>query len=144
MENRDEDTDPEVIRAQAERHLKARPTTALIDKIDQGSQAHLMWRLAMPLAAVDVALLAIPFGVVDPRLGRGGDVVIAGLVGLLHVTLIIVSGGWINKGVLPFEVGLWLVHWFFAWFRVVLLWHRLRVKNPKPPKESAPTSPPMA
>jgi len=144
MENRDEDTDPEVIRAQAERHLKARPTTALIDQFDQGSQAHLMWRLAMPLAALNLALLAIPLGVVNPRLGRGGDILIAGLIALLYMNLINLSRGWINKGVLPFEVGLWLVHLFFALLMVVLLWHRLRVKKPKPPKESAPTSPPMA
>ncbi|HLR29302.1 MAG TPA: LPS export ABC transporter permease LptF [Paenalcaligenes sp.] len=138
MENRDEDTDSEAIRAQAERQLKARPTTSLIDKFDQGSQAHLMWRLAMPLAALNLALLAIPLGVVNPRLGRGGDVLIAGLIALLYMNLINLSRGWINKGVLPFEVGLWLVHLFFALLMVVLLWHRLRVKKPKPPKEPAP------
>src|SRR5690625_1362242 len=144
MENRDEDTDPEAIRSQAEQQLKARPTPSLIDKFDQGSQAHLMWRLAMPLAALSLALLAIPLGVVNPRLGRGGDILIAGLIALLYMNLINLSRGWINKGVLPFEVGLWLVHLFFALLMVVLLWHRLRVKKPKPPKESAPTSPPMA
>ncbi|HLS18087.1 MAG TPA: LPS export ABC transporter permease LptF [Paenalcaligenes sp.] len=136
MENRDEDTDPEAIRSQAEQQLKARPTPSLIDKFDQGSQAHLMWRLAMPLAALNLALLAIPLGVVNPRLGRGGDILIAGLIALLYMNLINLSRGWINKGVLPFEVGLWLVHLFFALLMAVLMWHRLRVKKPKPPKNA--------
>ncbi len=136
MENRDEDTDPEAIRSQAEQQLKARPTPSLIDKFDQGSQAHLMWRLAMPLAALNLALLAIPLGVVNPRLGRGGDILIAGLIALLYMNLINLSRGWINKGVLPFEVGLWLVHLFFALLMAVLMWHRLRIKKPKPPKKA--------
>lgn len=137
MENRQEDTDPEAIRAQAERQMKARRTTTLLEHFDQSAQAHIMWRLAMPLAALNLALLAIPLGVVNPRLGRGGDIVIAGLIALLYMNLINLSRGWINKGVLPFEIGLWLVHLLFAVLMVVLLWFRLRLKKPKPPKQTA-------
>jgi len=34
---------------------------------------------------------------------------------------------------LRFVIGVWLIHAIFATFTVVLLWHRLRVKEPKPP-----------
>ncbi|HLS21107.1 MAG TPA: LPS export ABC transporter permease LptF [Paenalcaligenes sp.] len=131
MENRDEDTNPEAIRAQAQRQLKARTTERLVQSFDEGSQAHLMWRLAMPLAALNLALLAIPLGAVNPRLGRSGDVLVAGLLALLYMNLINLSRGWINKGTLPFELGLWLVHALFAGLMVFLLWQRLRVKKPK-------------
>jgi hypothetical protein len=30
-------------------------------------------------------------------------------------------------------VGVWLVHAIFAAFTLLLLWHRLRIKTPKPP-----------
>src|SRR5690625_5135148 len=114
MENREDDTHPDAIREQAERQLKARTTKNLFLDFGHGAQAHVMWRFAMPLAALNLALLAIPLGAVNPRLGRGGDILIAGLIALLYMNLINLSRGWINKGVLPFEVGMWLVHLFFA------------------------------
>src|SRR5690625_262503 len=134
MENRDDDTHPDNIRAQAERQLKARRTGTLLEQFDPGAQAHIMWRIAMPLAALNLALLAIPLGVVNPRLGRSGDLLIAGLIALLYMNLINLSRGWINKGVLPLGVGLWLVTLLFAAFVSCLLWQRLRIKKPKAPQ----------
>lgn len=134
MENRDDDTHPDNIRAQAERQLKARRTGTLLEQFDPGAQAHIMWRIAMPLAALNLALLAIPLGVVNPRLGRSGDLLIAGLIALLYMNLINLSRGWINKGVLPFGVGLWLVHLLFAALLGYLFWQRLRIKKPKAPQ----------
>lgn len=132
MENRDEDTTPEAIREQAEQQLKARRSATLLGQFEQGgAQAHFMWRLAMPLAALNLAMLAVPLGAVNPRLGRGGDILIAGLLALLYMNLINLSRGWINKGVLPFGVGVWLVHALFALLMVFLLWQRLRIKKPR-------------
>jgi lipopolysaccharide export system permease protein len=92
-----------------------------------------MWRLALPLAALNLALMAIPLGAVNPRIGRSGDLLIAGLVAMLYMNLINIMQGWIIHGKLRFVIGVWLIHAIFATFTVVLLWHRLRVKEPKPP-----------
>jgi lipopolysaccharide export LptBFGC system permease protein LptF len=85
------------------------------------------------LLALNLALMAIPLGAVNPRIGRSGDLLIAGLVAMLYMNLINITQGWIIHGKLRFVIGVWLIHAIFATFTVVLLWHRLRVKEPKPP-----------
>ena len=77
--------------------------------------------------------MAIPLGAVNPRMGRSGDLLIAGLIAMLYLNLINISQGWIISGKLSFSIGVWLVHSVFGLFTVGLLWHRLRVKLPKPP-----------
>jgi hypothetical protein len=34
---------------------------------------------------------------------------------------------------LRFVIGVWLIHAIFGILTAILLWHRLRVKEPKPP-----------
>src|SRR3546814_10863927 len=92
----------------AESEIKARPTAQLFTNDNDNARSQIMWRLALPLAALNLALLAIPLGAVNPRLGRSGDLLIAGLVGLLYMNLINLSRGWIGNGQLSFGVGVWL------------------------------------
>jgi lipopolysaccharide export system permease protein len=68
---------------------------------------------------------------VNPRLGRSGDLLIAGLVALFYMNLINLSRGWILNGVLPFGIGVWLVHAVFLVLGVVMLWRRTRVARPR-------------
>src|SRR3546814_19633321 len=96
-----------------------------------------MWRLALPLAALNLALLAIPLGAVNPRLGRSGDLLIAGLVGLLYMNLINLSRGWIGNGQLSFGVGVWLIHALFTALMMYMMWRKLRVKAPTEAKPYA-------
>lgn len=125
------ETSPEALRELATRKIKARPTTQLLADGTDEARSQIMWRIALPLAALNLALLAIPLGAVNPRLGRSGDIVIAGLVGLLYMNLINLSRGWIGNGQLPFSIGLWLVHAIFAGLMVYMLWRKLRVKPPR-------------
>lgn len=131
LENRSSDTSDEAVRLRAESSIKARPTTQLFADNTDNARSQIMWRIALPLAALNLALLAIPLGAVNPRLGRSGDFLIAGLVGLLYMNLINLSRGWIGNGLLPFELGLWLVHALFTALMIYLMWLKLRVKAPK-------------
>lgn len=115
----------------AESQIKARPTMQLFADDTDEARSQIMWRLALPLAALNLALLAIPLGSVNPRLGRSGDFLIAGLVGLLYMNLINLSRGWIGNGQLSFGVGVWLVHAIFTALMAYMLWRKLRVKAPK-------------
>lgn len=124
-------------RAAAERSSKARSTGQLIEDNTSSSWSQVMWRIAMPLAALNLAILAIPRGAVNPRLGRSGDLLIAGLVGLLYMNLINLSRAWISSGKIPFGVGVWVIHAIVLGFAAVLFYRRLRVKAPKPPKAKA-------
>jgi len=118
-------------RASAERVSKARPTLQLFADHTDSARGQIMWRVALPLAALNLALLAIPLGAVNPRLGRSGDLLIAGLVALLYMNLINLSRGWIHGGKLGFGLGIWLVHAVFGLLTAWLLYRRLRVKAPK-------------
>jgi len=127
-----QDGDPVALaRANAERASKARPTTQLFADGTASARSQILWRLALPLAALNLALLAIPLGAVNPRLGRSGDLLVAGLIALLYMNLINLSRGWVSTGKLSFGVGVWLVHGACACLTAWLLYRRLRVKAPR-------------
>lgn len=115
---------------------KARPTELLLTDDTPHAKGQILWRLAIPLATINLALLAIPLGAVNPRVGRSFDLLIAGLIALLYMNLINASHGWVNNQVLPFGIGVWAVHAVFLVLTVVLMWHRLRIRKPKEPKQS--------
>lgn len=133
-------TDPgslEAARQAALQEIKARPTLELLHGRDPESLSQLMWRLALPLAVLNLALIALPLGAVNPRLGRSGDLLIAGLVALLYMNLINLSRGWILNQVLSFGVGVWLVHAVFLALGLIMLWRRTRVSSPRRGRGSA-------
>lgn len=121
----------QAVREQAERQIKARPTLQLLADNTDNSRSQIMWRIALPLAALNLALLAIPLGAVNPRLGRSGDILIAGLVGLLYMNLVNLSRGWISNGQVKFGIGVWLVHAIFTALMMYMMWRKLRIRAPK-------------
>jgi lipopolysaccharide export system permease protein len=121
----------EKIRLAAERSSKARSTLQLVRDNTDTSWSQIMWRVSLPIAALNLALLAVPLGAVNPRLGRSGELLIAGLIGLLYMNLINLSRAWIDGGKLSFGIGVWAIHAVVALFTACLLLHRLRVKVPK-------------
>ncbi len=141
LESRGGDDPLATARAAAERTSKARPTMQLFADDTDSSRGQIMWRIALPLAALNLALLAVPLGAVNPRLGRSGDLLIAGLVALLYMNLINLSRGWISGGALSFGVGVWAVHAVFTALTAYLLYRRLRVK---PPRQSPGQTPAAA
>lgn len=131
LESKSDEDSIEAARLAAEQQSKARPTLQLLGDDTNRSWSQIMWRLALPVAALNLALLAIPLGASNPRLGRSGDILIAGLVGLLYMNLINLSRGWISNGDLSFGVGVWLVHAVFAVLMAYMMWRRLRVRGPR-------------
>jgi lipopolysaccharide export system permease protein len=90
-----------------------------------------MWRISMPLATLILAVMAIPLGAVNPRLGRSGDLLIAGLVAMLYMNLINLFQAWISDGHVSFGLGWWPIHVVVLGISVSLLMYKLRVKAPK-------------
>ncbi|MBL8472426.1 MAG: LPS export ABC transporter permease LptF [Rhodocyclaceae bacterium] len=94
-----------------------------------------LWRLGIPLAALNLALLAIPLSFVNPRAGRTSNMVMALLAYLIYSNLISVSQAWVAGGKLPFGVGVWAVHLlmlavtaglFYKRTAVIPFWRRVR------------------
>ncbi|MCQ9616871.1 LPS export ABC transporter permease LptF [Paenalcaligenes niemegkensis] len=134
LESRDDQGSAEQIRLQAEQQIKARPSPQLLSDGTDQAFAQLMWRSALPVAALNLALLAIPLGAVNPRIGKSGNMLMAGLLALLYMNLINLSRGWISNGDLRFSIGIWLVHAAFAGLMFGMLWHKMRIKAPQPLK----------
>ena len=86
------------------------PTQRLWKNPDPGNTAELQWRLAVPLSAPLLALLAIPLSQVSPRQGRYGRLFIAILICILYFNLLTMSKRWVAKGLLSTTIGLWWVH----------------------------------
>ncbi|OZI23381.1 LPS export ABC transporter permease LptF [Bordetella genomosp. 9] len=131
-------------RAAAERSSKARSTLQLMEDNTINAWSQVMWRISMPLAALILAIMAIPLGAVNPRLGRSGDLLIAGLVALLYMNLINLFRAWIGDGRIPFGLGWWPVHAAVLAFAAYLFMRRLRVKAPKNTGGPRPPAPDAA
>lgn len=86
------------------------PTLDLIRHPNQANLGELLWRLGIPLSALNLALLAIPLSFVNPRAGRTNNLIFALLTFMIYSNLLSVSQAWVIQGKLRFEVGVWAVH----------------------------------
>ena len=72
--------------------------------------AELQWRLSRPLAAVILALLAVPLSRTSPRQGRGEKVLIAAIVFAIYYNLTALAQSWVEQGLVGEYPGVWWLH----------------------------------
>lgn len=82
----------------------------LIGNPTRQNLGEILWRIGIPLAALNLALLAIPLSFVNPRAGRTNNLIFAILIYMTYSNLISLSQAWVAQGRLNFGVGIWLVH----------------------------------
>lgn len=85
----------------------------------------LLWRVGIPLAALNLALLAIPLSFVNPRAGRTNNLIFALLTYMIYSNLLSLSQAWVIQGKVSFWIGVWLVH--LAMFVMLVLMFSRRV-----------------
>lgn len=105
--------------------LKGKRLTELWGTGDRADQAELQWRISIPLAALLLALLAVPLSYTSPREGRFGKIAIAILIYIPYANLLVLMRKWIAAGVVPVWVGLWPVHIAVVCLIVLLLAKRV-------------------
>ena len=110
---------------------KSRPTMDLLQDPDLKARGELLWRVSLPLLAINLAMLAIPLGAVNPRLGRSGDVVIALLVALFYLNMVNLAKAWVNNGRVDVFVALIALHGTVALLTAILMFFRMRLRAPK-------------
>ena len=106
-EPRDKD-DPEML-----------PSTALISDSRPQAVAELHRRLTPPLLALAFALLTLPLARSAPRQQRYGRIMLAFLAYMVGINMMIVGSGWLAKGKLPAQAGLW---WLTLPLLVLAVW----------------------
>lgn len=85
-------------------------TLALVAVFSHAFRGELMWRIAMPVSALLLALLAIPLSYINARAPRFANLVFALLIWITYWNLMILVKARIAQGRLDFWTGLWIVH----------------------------------
>jgi lipopolysaccharide export system permease protein len=91
-------------------NTKQLSTLVLIREPNAERIAELHWRLALPLAALILSLLAIPLSFVNPRSGSSFNGVFAIVVFFLYYNTLSIFQGWTAQGRIPVWIGLTPVH----------------------------------
>ncbi|MEO8102355.1 MAG: LPS export ABC transporter permease LptF [Betaproteobacteria bacterium] len=89
---------------------RALSTIALIMSPNPERLAELHWRVALPIAAMLLALLAIPLSFVNPRSGASWNLFLAVLIFFLYYNLLKIFEVWIIQGRISPWIGIWPVH----------------------------------
>lgn len=90
--------------------LKGKRLSELWGSNEIADKAELQWRVSIPLAALLLALLAVPLSYTSPREGRFGKIAIAILIYIPYANLLVLMRKWIAAGTIPPWLGLWPVH----------------------------------
>jgi lipopolysaccharide export system permease protein len=98
----------------------------LLQEPHEGNLAELLWRIGLPLSALNLALLAIPLSFVNPRASRSANLVFALLTYMAYSNLISVSQAWVSQGKLSFHVGWWAVHAAMLLLLLALFYRRMK------------------
>lgn len=106
---------------------KSVPVSELLANPSDSHRGELLWRLALPLQALNLSLLAIPLSFVNPRAGRGNNLLLAILTFLIYGNLINVSQAWVAQGKLAFAYGVWGVHVLMFLMLILLFYRRIAI-----------------
>ena len=89
---------------------KITPTALLLANPTKVNRGEMVWRMGLPIAALVLALLAVPLAFVNPRAGRTNNLIFAVLTFTVYFNLLGVSQAWVSKGFMAPTAGTWAVH----------------------------------
>jgi lipopolysaccharide export system permease protein len=101
--------------------LEGVSTAQLLKSNDRAQSAELNFRLAFPVMALVLAIIAVPLSRLRPRQGRYARIGYAVLIFFVYINLIIAGKEWIKRGITPEWLGLWWVHVFVALLAAAIL-----------------------
>ncbi len=90
--------------------LEGLASGALLRSDDLKQRAEFHFRLAFPVMALLLAVIAVPLARLRPRQGRYARVGFAVLIFFVYIQLTIAGSTWLARGVTPEWLGLWWVH----------------------------------
>lgn len=106
---------------------KAYSTIFLLENRDTWNMAELNWRISLPVSALILVLLAIPFSFVNPRAGRSLNMINALVLYMLYNNLISVINSWVGQGKVSESAGLFGLHVLMIVVVVILFYYRMSV-----------------
>jgi lipopolysaccharide export system permease protein len=106
-------------------NTKTQGSDELLRDKSKESSAEFQWRLAAPISAFLLVLLAIPMSFVDPRAGRSANMIMAVLVYVIYNNLLSISQAWVQQEKIHAAIGLWPAHALVIALIVYLFYRRL-------------------
>lgn len=87
--------------------LRNRSTLSLLRDASNPSRGELSWRISMLLAAVNFVILALSLSIVNPRVGRSGNLLFALFAFVVYFNLLNLGQSWVSSG--RFAMGTYLL-----------------------------------
>ena len=106
-------------------NTQSRSSMELLNEHSLDGNAELQWRMAIPISAFVLILLAIPLSFVDPRSGRSANLMLALLIYIVYNNLLSIMQAWLTQGKISPIIGLWPVHTFFLLLTFWMFYRRL-------------------
>jgi lipopolysaccharide export system permease protein len=120
---------------------RSAPTSVLLASNDPVQRAELHWRLAAPIEALVLMLLALPLSRTSPREPRFAKLLVGLLTYFIYYTGLTLSRSWIAQGKLPAAFGCWWVHIPTLALALWLLWRSQQMRKPRAPARLAAATP---
>lgn len=108
---------------------RALPTSVLLAEPTRFNRAEILWRMAQPLMALGLMLLAIPLSFVNPRVGRSAGLIVALLLFVTYSNTISVFQASVVQERLSFAAAWWPVHVVVALMTLLMFLWRLNVNH---------------
>ncbi|SFN84511.1 lipopolysaccharide export system permease protein [Formivibrio citricus] len=106
---------------------QALPTLTLLKSDKPHHQAELAWRIALPVSALILSILALPLAFYNVRGGRTFNLLFALALAFLYYNCINIAQAWIGAGKLPALIGMWPLHAAFAGLAAFLMHRRAQM-----------------
>jgi lipopolysaccharide export system permease protein len=103
---------------------RALTTLQLIEQPTPANLSELMWRISIPVMCLLQMLIAIPLGFVNPRRGRGLNLMIALLLAITYSNVVGILQGSISGSRVSFSMAFWLLHLSVFLLSILLLYWR--------------------
>jgi lipopolysaccharide export system permease protein len=104
--------------------IQAIPSKVLLSEHSPINNAEIQGRIATPISALILVLLAIPLSFVDPRSGRSGNMAMAVLIYIVYNNMISITQAWLAQEKIIPVIGLWPVHLIFLTLTIYLFYRR--------------------
>jgi lipopolysaccharide export system permease protein len=99
-------------------------TLQLIEEPTPANLSELLWRASIPVMCLLQMLIAIPLGIVNPRRGRGLNLMIALLLAITYSNVVGILQGSVAGGRVSFSMAFWLLHLSVFLLSLLLLYWR--------------------
>lgn len=113
--------------ASAPAKTRSQPTRELLQNPDDRSLGELAGRIGVPIAALLLALFAIPLSFVNPRAGRTNNLLLAIFTYLIYSNAITIFQAWVSQGRMRFELAVVLPHLIVLGMLALMFYRRLAV-----------------